>query len=32
MHNDIRKIFKEESQNYFDDRLKWKTDSMQQIE
>lgn len=26
LHNEVRKIFKEESENFFADRLKWKTD------
>ena len=29
MHNEVRKIFKEESENFFNERLKWKTDVKQ---
>lgn len=32
MHNEIKKIFVEESKSFFSERLKWKSDAMQEIE
>ena len=32
LHNQIRKIFKEESQNFFNERLKWKSDVKMQMD
>ena len=26
LHNQVKKVFKEESENFFAERLKWKTD------
>ena len=29
LHEEVRKIFKEESQSFFDERIKWMTDARQ---
>jgi len=32
LHNEVKRVFEEESKNFFNDRLKWKSDSQKQIE